>query len=707
MDNTILAMLIKESVEGDDRLIPLLQPQIKLGRDETNDIVIIDHLTSRFHAQIQCEGKNFILIDLKSTNGTWVNGKRIIEYRLKDGDEIQVGQASYRFTIPDVRNKKLDDLLYPIQLFANLSDETWKEITHEAEYQFFPAKSTLATIDLNDSLCVILFGELSVKQPPKNGKEPGVRKYVSGQYFDSMHLNQNLDISSIEILEPTWLLILNRDKVNSLITPLLRGLYFFDSLDDNQLQAIVQRANLECYEEGETLFNQDDLADALYIVIYGKVAMVKFSDQDGQVIWDEIRGYERGDLFGELGLLVDQPRAATGKIKEKTGLLILPKSKFQELVNEFPNIILNLYRYIARLLEEQSVAFWHAAQDIERMKGLIQSTKMAALGQLVAGIAHEINTPVGSISSNSSQLKDIIGEIKEYFDEFPNLSDKFYKDDALRKTAEKLGLKLDAPTKKIVQRLASEQLRSIQDYYENVGMDMLFGDTEEISKELNDASKRITDMVRSLASFTRLDEANRKTVDIHEGLDATLSLLRHELKYKVEVERDYNRNLPKITCYPNQLNQVFMNILMNAIQALDLDKLEMGKKGKITVKTDWEDRWLVVAISDNGKGIRPEDRSKIFEPFFSTKGAAAAAGGLGLGLGLSISQKIVEEKHGGEIALESEVGKGTTFYIKLPLDKPGAMKLAQITTQTVLEKGRMKKITDRDIEIIERKENSE
>jgi signal transduction histidine kinase len=113
-----------------------------------------------------------------------------------------------------------------------------------------------------------------------------------------------------------------------------------------------------------------------------------------------------------------------------------------------------------------------------------------------------------------------------------------------------------------------------------------------------------------------------------------------------------------------------MNILMNAIQALELDELEKGEKGRIRIGTYLEHGWVVIAISDTGVGIAPEDYDKVFEPFFSTKGAAAAAGGLGLGLGLSISRKIVEEKHAGKIEFESELGRGTTFYIKLPFESP-------------------------------------
>jgi signal transduction histidine kinase len=157
-----------------------------------------------------------------------------------------------------------------------------------------------------------------------------------------------------------------------------------------------------------------------------------------------------------------------------------------------------------------------------------------------------------------------------------------------------------------------------------------------------------------LRNFARLDEAERKKADLHEGIESTLTLVAHELKGRVTVIKDFG-DIPEIECYPNQLNQVFMNMLINASQAIE-------GEGEIRIRTWQQDGTIRIAISDSGKGIPPEFQSKVFDPGFTTKRA-----GLGTGLGLSICLKIVED-HGGRIELESNVGRGTTFTIVLPLE---------------------------------------
>ena len=167
------------------------------------------------------------------------------------------------------------------------------------------------------------------------------------------------------------------------------------------------------------------------------------------------------------------------------------------------------------------------------------------------------------------------------------------------------------------------------------------------------ATTRIVEIVRSLRNFARLDEAEKKQVDIHEGIESTLTLLHHELKQRVDVVRDYGE-LPEIECYPNQLNQVLMNLLTNALQAIE-------GPGTITIRTRCAGERVEVAISDTGSGISEEARQRIFDPGFTTKGV-----GVGTGLGLSIAYRIVQ-KHAGELRVESEVGAGSTFTVSLPL----------------------------------------
>lgn len=244
---------------------------------------------------------------------------------------------------------------------------------------------------------------------------------------------------------------------------------------------------------------------------------------------------------------------------------------------------------------------------------LVQSEKMASLGSLVAGIAHEINTPVGAIGSMHDTLVRAVNKLKK------NLEEK-------------------APE-------LLENDRRIKSTFE------LIGSANEV---INTGCERVTEIVRRLRSFARLDEAELKKVDIHEGLEDTLILVHHEIKHNITVERDYGE-IPRISVYPGRLNQVFLNILNNARQAIE-------GKGTVTIKTYMAEGKVHVAISDTGAGISPEDIKNVFDPGFTTKGV-----GVGTGLGLSICYQIIQE-HKGEIKVESERGKGTTFVVTLPMN---------------------------------------
>ncbi len=225
---------------------------------------------------------------------------------------------------------------------------------------------------------------------------------------------------------------------------------------------------------------------------------------------------------------------------------------------------------------------------------LINSEKMASLGQLVAGVAHEINTPVASIKSNNSIISKLISKIEQ------------------------------------------EDLRE------------MFTQINSLDSE---AIQRISNIVVSLKKFVRLDESELQEADINKELNLTLDLIRHETKNRIEIERNYG-DLPLVKCYPNMLNQVFTNILVNACQAIE-------GSGKIIITTAFQDDNLIVKFKDNGKGISKENLNKIFTVGYTTKGV-----GVGTGLGLAISQKIID-KHNGKIKVLSEVGVGTEFIITI------------------------------------------
>jgi PAS domain S-box-containing protein len=248
---------------------------------------------------------------------------------------------------------------------------------------------------------------------------------------------------------------------------------------------------------------------------------------------------------------------------------------------------------------------------------LVQSEKMASLGGLVAGIAHEINTPVGAMTSMHDTLMRATAKLKEHVQE---------RDPAVFETDAKLKT--------------------------------LFAMIDESNQVIRSGSSRVAEIVRRLRSFARLDEAELKKVDIHEGLEDTLTLVHHEIKHNIQVVRNYGK-LPLMSVFPSRLNQVFLNLVNNARQAINA-RPAIGEKGTITIRSWVEDKTANVAITDDGVGIPAENLSRIFDPGFTTKGV-----GIGTGLGLSICYQIIKD-HRGKIDVESEVGKGTTFTIRIP-----------------------------------------
>ncbi|CUI04094.1 Signal transduction histidine kinase [Janthinobacterium sp. CG23_2] len=268
----------------------------------------------------------------------------------------------------------------------------------------------------------------------------------------------------------------------------------------------------------------------------------------------------------------------------------------------------------------------------EAQNQLLQSEKMASIGQLAAGIAHEINNPVGFVNSNMGSLQKYVetlfGVVREY-------------DAAIAAHSPPPAL-----TAAIAQIGKRADLAFLQD------------DATDLVRESMDGLKRVKDIVQALKDFSHVGENEWQVADLHHGLDSTLNIVSNEIKYKATVDKQYGQ-IPQVTCLASQLNQVFMNLLVNAGHAIK-------EKGVITIRTGAEDGWVWVAVSDTGCGIAQEHLNRIFEPFFTTKPV-----GSGTGLGLSLSYGIVN-KHGGRIDVASVPGEGTTFTVRLPVVPPAA-----------------------------------
>lgn len=260
---------------------------------------------------------------------------------------------------------------------------------------------------------------------------------------------------------------------------------------------------------------------------------------------------------------------------------------------------------------------------------LVQSEKMASLGQLTAGIAHEINNPINFVYNGIDTLKV----------SFDDLMDVIAKYDELETSAD--------------YKQVMEDIKELKD---EIGYEDLVNDVKELVTDIKKGAVRTIEIVKGLRVFSRLDEEEMKPANINDALDATLILLRNKTKNVVEIKKFYDSDIEEINCFPGQLNQVFMNILSNAVQALPEGK----KDAEIQLYTENQDQHVLVKIKDNGVGMPEQVKRRIFEPFFTTKPV-----GIGTGLGMSISFGIIE-KHGGNIYVNSEEGKGTEFSILIP-----------------------------------------
>ncbi|HEY9881416.1 MAG TPA: ATP-binding protein [Leptolyngbyaceae cyanobacterium] len=290
-----------------------------------------------------------------------------------------------------------------------------------------------------------------------------------------------------------------------------------------------------------------------------------------------------------------------------------------------------------------------ALQELKKTQAqLVQTEKMSSLGQLVAGIAHEINNPINFIYGNvhyiKSHIEDLTQLVQLYQTHYPK----------------------PAP--------------AIAHHIEDIELDFLLEDLPNILKSFRVGSERIQQIVLSLRNFSRLDEAKMKVVDLHEGIDSTLLLLQHRLREStdrpaISLKKCYG-DLPAVECHPSQLNQVFMNVLSNALDAVE-ERLEESFHAtpetaqftpEITITTEVQGNWTYIRIRDNGRGIPPEIQSRLFDPFFTTKPV-----GKGTGLGLAISHQIVVETHGGHLMCHSVPGEGTEFCVAVPLSQPSLL----------------------------------
>ncbi|TAN76898.1 MAG: PAS domain S-box protein, partial [Gallionella sp.] len=281
-----------------------------------------------------------------------------------------------------------------------------------------------------------------------------------------------------------------------------------------------------------------------------------------------------------------------------------------------------------RKYNEELEAINHQLRDTKNL--LLQSDKMASIGQLAAGVAHEINNPIGYVNSNLGTLDGYLKNLFEVIATYKEMEDT------------------------VADSAALARVKAVKD---KVDLEFLKEDVLSLMDESREGITRVKKIVQDLKDFSRVDAGDEwHRANLHQGLDSTLNVARNEIKYKADVKKEYG-GIPDVECLPSQLNQVFMNLLVNAAHAIE-------ERGTITIRTGSQGDEVWVEVEDTGKGIAPEHIGKIFEPFFTTKPV-----GQGTGLGLSLSYGIIQ-KHHGRIEVKSEVGKGTSFKVWLPARQP-------------------------------------
>ena len=454
----------------------------------------------------------------------------------------------------------------------------------------------------------------------------------------------------------------------------LKKVPLFASMPDHDLDRLCEMVTEVHLDAGEQLFAEGNPGDKAYIIETGEIEILKASG--GRSVLLAVR--KSGDVIGEMSLLEAAPRFASGRARTESKLLAISHSQLDELLNTSASAARSLLFTITSRLRSTELM-------------LRQSEKMAQLGTLTAGIAHELNNPAAAAQRGASQLNSVIAQLQEAQIGLSKLSlppenwDKLSQLNMLIRDSASNHIDIDTLERSDREYEIEEWLdaHNIPDAWEHAPTLVDLGFTEEqlgnlannfssdqlveviawmgasfntysLLEEINQGSVRISEIVKSLKSYVYLDQAPIQSVDIHEGLNNTLVMLRHKLKEGIDVKREYAESLPNIQAYGSELNQVWTNIIDNAIDA-------MNGQGEIIIKTHQDGEWVIVELEDNGPGIPEDIQEEIFSPFFTTK-----AVGKGTGLGLNISYKIIE-KHSGEIKVFSKPGK-TRFQVSLPID---------------------------------------
>lgn len=455
----------------------------------------------------------------------------------------------------------------------------------------------------------------------------------------------------------------------------LRQLPTFEPLADDVLEWLLEHSEELSYDAGDMLFTEGQSANYFYILLDGQVQITK--RMGGQEI--TLATHEAGAFTGEIPLLTGTAYIASARALQPTHVLRVDQESFEEL--------------LATCKPLRSAIFAEVAQRLQNLEAqLRQREKMASLGVLAAGLAHELNNPSAASRRAVGNLREALQKLKvstaavnqhklaeEHIALLYQIQEQAVKqlasdtsldpleqsdrEDAMGDWLETQGI--DAAwqlTATFVQAgMTVEQLEQIQSTLPTPTLNDAVVwlecslQTGELLKEIENSTTRISELVLAVKSYSYMDQTVVQEVDIHKGIDDTLKILTHKLKKGVTVLREYDSNLPNIMAYGSELNQVWTNLIDNAVDA-------MHGEGQIRIRTSHEADVVLVEIVDDGPGIPPEIQSRIFEPFFTTKEV-----GKGSGLGLDIAYRIVVQHHHGDLRFTSKPGE-TRFQISIPIE---------------------------------------
>jgi signal transduction histidine kinase/predicted CoA-binding protein len=471
-----------------------------------------------------------------------------------------------------------------------------------------------------------------------------------------------------------------------MIYEFLRKVPLFADLPEEDLERLCEVIQEIALTAGQELFSEGSPGDQAYVVKEGELEIIK--NLNGRRVLLAVR--KTGDVIGEMSLVEDVPRSATVRARTDSRLYVIEQEQFDDLVRTSPTA--------SRVLLNTVLSRWKASSGAQR-----QSEKMAQLGVMAAGVAHELNNPAAAVKRGASQLKEVVDEYALARAEIARLELDEVQKTSLEELTQVSRYAAAQPSDYLDPLERSDRENELETWLEEhgvpdawelapilVNLDYGLADLGMLAATFNpdqlpavvrwlgsaysvyhlvvvigQGANRISDIVKAMKSYTYLDQAPMQEVDVREGLDNTLLILRSKLNH-IKVQREYDPGLPSIQAYGSELNQVWTNLLDNAA-----DALEDTPGAQIIIRTVAEAGWVRVEIEDNGPGIPPEHLNRIFEPFFTTKPP-----GKGTGLGLDISYSIVINKHHGSLKVFSHPGR-TVFRILLPEDFEAAEKNPQ------------------------------